>query len=428
MSIAAQVILWGTRIGTVALDDGEDAAIFEYDRDFLLSGMQLSPLEMPLARRVYSFPALARESFHGLPGLLADSLPDKFGNAVIDAWLDSQGRPRGSMNAVERLCYTGVRGMGALEFQPTIGPEPAKSDDLDLDQLTKLAQDVLNSRKGIRISQDEEAMAQIIRVGSSAGGARAKALIAWNEQTGDIRSGQVNAGEGYTYWLLKFDGMDGNADKEDDDAPCYTRIEYAYHLMAVDAGIQMSECRLYEESGRHHFLTKRFDRTDSGEKLHMQSLGAIAHFDFNQAGAYSYEQAVDVARNLGLGQAEVEQLYRRMVLNVMARNNDDHVKNISFLMNKRGVWSLAPAYDVTYAYNPHGAWTGRHQMSLNGKRDDISYDDLLACAGHMSISARRAKAIVEGVRRAVKSWRSYAEKAGLEEAQAVAIETAFVDF
>lgn len=428
MSIAAQVILWGTRIGTVALDDGEDAAIFEYDRDFLLSGMQLSPLEMPLARRVYSFPALARESFHGLPGLLADSLPDKFGNAVIDAWLDSQGRPRGSMNAVERLCYTGVRGMGALEFQPTIGPDPAKSDDLDLDQLTKLAQDVLNSRKGIRISQDEEAMAQIIRVGSSAGGARAKALIAWNEQTGDIRSGQVNAGEGYTYWLLKFDGMDGNADKEDDDAPCYTRIEYAYHLMAVDAGIQMSECRLYEESGRHHFLTKRFDRTDSGEKLHMQSLGAIAHFDFNQAGAYSYEQAVDVARNLGLGQAEVEQLYRRMVLNVMARNNDDHVKNISFLMNKRGVWSLAPAYDVTYAYNPHGAWTGRHQMSLNGKRDDISYDDLLACAGHMSISARRAKAIVEGVRRAVKSWRSYAEKAGLEEAQAVAIETAFVDF
>ncbi len=428
MSIAAQVILWGTRIGTVALDDGEDAAIFEYDRDFLLSGMQLSPLEMPLARRVYSFPALARESFHGLPGLLADSLPDKFGNAVIDAWLDSQGRPRGSMNAVERLCYTGVRGMGALEFQPTIGPDPAKSDELDLDQLTKLAQDVLNARKGIRISQDEEAMAQIIRVGSSAGGARAKALIAWNEQTGDIRSGQVNAGEGYTYWLLKFDGMDGNADKEDDDAPCYTRIEYAYHLMAVDAGIQMSECRLYEESGRHHFLTKRFDRTDSGEKLHMQTLGAIAHFDFNQAGAYSYEQAVDVARNLGLGQAEVEQLYRRMVLNVMARNNDDHVKNISFLMNKRGVWSLAPAYDVTYAYNPHGAWTGRHQMSLNGKRDDISYDDLLACAGHMSISARRAKAIVEGVRRAVKSWRSYAEKAGLEEAQAVAIETAFVDF
>lgn len=428
MSIAAQVILWGTRIGTVALDDGEDAAIFEYDRDFLLSGMQLSPLEMPLARRVYSFPALARESFHGLPGLLADSLPDKFGNAVIDAWLDSQGRPRGSMNAVERLCYTGVRGMGALEFQPTIGPDPAKSDELDLDHLTKLAQDVLNARKGIRISQDEEAMAQIIRVGSSAGGARAKALIAWNEQTGDIRSGQVNAGEGYTYWLLKFDGMDGNADKEDDDAPCYTRIEYAYHLMAVDAGIQMSECRLYEESGRHHFLTKRFDRTDSGEKLHMQTLGAIAHFDFNQAGAYSYEQAVDVARNLGLGQAEVEQLYRRMVLNVMARNNDDHVKNISFLMNKRGVWSLAPAYDVTYAYNPHGAWTGRHQMTVNGKRDDISYDDLLACAGHMSISARRAKAIVEGVRRAVKSWRSYAEKAGLEEAQAVAIETAFVDF
>ena len=428
MSIAAKVILWGTRIGTVALIDGEDVASFEYDRDFLLSGIQLSPLEMPLARRVYSFPALAQESFHGLPGLLADSLPDKFGNAVIDAWLDSQGRPRGSMNAVERLCYTGVRGMGALEFQPAVGPDLAKSDQLDLDRLSKLAQDVLNSRRGIRISQDEEAMAQIIRVGSSAGGARAKALIAWNERTGDIRSGQVSAGGGYTYWLLKFDGMSGNADKECDDAPCYTRIEYAYHLMAVDAGIQMSECRLYEESGRHHFLTKRFDRTDSGGKLHMQSLGAIAHFDFNRAGAYSYEQAVDVARNLGLGQAEVEQLYRRMVLNVMARNNDDHVKNISFLMNQRGTWSLAPAYDVTYAYNPDGAWTGRHQMSVNGKRDVISYDDLLACAGHMSISARRAKAIVEDVRSAVKSWRSYADKAGLEEAQAARIEMAFPNF
>jgi serine/threonine-protein kinase HipA len=198
--------------------------------------------------------------------------------------------------------------------------------------------------------------------------------------------------------------------------------------MAVDAGIQMSECRLYEESGRHHFLTKRFDRTDSGAKLHMQSLGAIAHFDFNQAGAYSYEQAADVTRNLGLGQAEVEQLYRRMVLNVMARNNDDHVKNISFLMNQRGVWSLAPAYDVTYAYNPYGAWTGRHQMSVNGKRNAISYDDLLACAGHMSISTRRAKAIVEDVRRAVKRWQSYADKAGLEEAQATGIESVFPDF
>ncbi len=428
MSVAAQVILWGTHIGTVALIDGEDVASFEYDRDFLLSGIQLSPLEMPLARRVYSFPALARESFHGLPGLLADSLPDKFGNAVIDAWLDSQGRPRGSMNAIERLCYTGVRGMGALEFQPTVGPDPAKSEQLDLDHLTKLAQDVLNSRRGIQISQDEEAMAQIIRVGSSAGGARAKALIAWNEQTGDIRSGQVNAGEGYTYWLLKFDGMDGNADKEDDDAPCYTRIEYAYHLMAVDAGIQMSECRLYEESGKYHFLTKRFDRTDSGGKLHMQSLGAIAHFDFNRAGAHSYEQAVDVARGLGLGQAEVEQLYRRMVFNVMARNNDDHVKNISFLMNQRGVWSLAPAYDVTYAYNPHGAWTGSHQMSENGKRDGITYEDLIACAGHMSISARRAKAIVGDVRRSVKGWRGYADKAGLEETQAVGIELVFPDF
>ena len=426
MSAVAEVMLWGRHVGTVAVPDGERAASFEYDSEFLRSGIQLSPVVMPLAGRVYSFPELPFESFHGLPGLLADSLPDKFGNAVIDAWLESLGRARGSMGAIERLCYTGVRGMGALEYRPALGPEPTESDAIDLERLAALAQDVLSRRQNLHVSSSEGGFGQIIRVGTSAGGARAKALVAWNEETGDLRSGQIDAGPGYGYWLLKFDGVSANADKESADAPCYTRIEFAYYLMARAAGVQMSECRLLEEGPRRHFLTKRFDRVEDGGKLHMQTLGALAHFDFNSAGAHSYEEAVEVMRVVGLGQDEVAELFRRMVFNVMARNQDDHVKNIAFLMDRAGNWSLSPAYDMTYAYNPGGAWTGSHQMRINGKRDGIVLDDLLACSRHMSMREPLAKAIIDEVRDAVSSWAAFADEAGLPEGQARALESQFL--
>lgn len=426
MSAVAEVMLWGRHVGTVAVPDGERTASFEYDPEFLRSGIQLSPVVMPLAGRVYSFPGLPFESFHGLPGLLADSLPDKFGNAVIDAWLESLGRPRGSMGAIERLCYTGVCGMGALEYRPALGPEPTASDEIDLARLASLAQDILMRRRNLRASSSAGGFEQIIRVGTSAGGARAKVLVAWNEETGDLRSGQVDAGPGYGYWLLKLDGVSANADKEGADAPCYTRIEYAYYLMASAAGVQMSECRLLEEGTRCHFLTRRFDRTEDGGKLHMQSLGALGHFDFNSAGAHSYEEAVEVMRIMGLGQDEVAELFRRMVFNVMARNQDDHVKNIAFLMDRAGRWSLSPAYDVTYAYNPGGAWTGSHQMRVNGKREGIHLDDLIACARHMSMREPRVKAIIGEVRDAVSSWTAFADEAGLPESQAAALESQFL--
>ena len=425
MSAAAEVFLWGTRVGVVALADGTNVASFEYDRDFLSSGIQLSPVTMPLAGNVYSFPGLPLESFHGLPGLLADSLPDKFGNALIDAWLDVQGRPRGSMNAVERLCYTGSRGMGALEYVPALGPDAGTSSTLDLERLTELAQRVLSQREALHIPADDRAMSQIIRVGTSAGGARAKALVAWNEATGDIRSGQVAAGPGYGYWLLKFDGVAANADKEQEDGPRYTQIEFAYYLMAREAGIEMTECRLYEEGGRRHFLTRRFDRKADGGRIHMQTLGALAHFDFNAPGAHSYEEASQVMWAIGLGQSEAEQLFRRMVFNVYARNQDDHVKNISFLMGRSGRWSLAPAYDMTYAYNPGGVWTGMHQMTVNGKREGITREDLVRCGRHMNLRPPRIRDVCDAVCAAVRHWPAFAECAELPEGQARGLASTF---
>ena len=366
----AEVRLWGRTIGAVALDeDRQDAcAAFQYDPEFASSGIELAPLVMPLGDRVYQFPALPRASFHGLPGLLADSLPDRFGNALIDAWLATQGRRPESFSAVERLCYTGTRGMGALEFAPALGPRPRKATRIEIDALVDLASEVLSHRGELHGDLTgrgrEKALRDILRVGTSAGGARAKAVIAWNRETGEVRSGQVAAGDGFGYWLLKFDGVRGNRDKELEDPQGYGVIEYAYSLMAQAAGIAMSECRLLEENGRRHFMTRRFDRLAGGEKLHMQSLGALSHFDFNRAGAYAYEQAMQVVRRLGLPMAAIEEQFRRMAFNVVARNQDDHVKNIAFLMDKRGRWSLAPAFDVTYSFNPSGAWTSMHQMTL----------------------------------------------------------------
>jgi serine/threonine-protein kinase HipA len=413
----AEVRLWGRTIGALSLAEGRDVAAFQFDPEFARSGIEVAPLVMPLSERVYEFPGLSRESFHGLPGMLADALPDRFGHALIDAWLATQGRSPESFNAIERLCYMGTRGIGALEFRPTTGPQQRKSHELDVDALVQLASEVLTHRGNLRgyfnESGREHALREILGVGTSAGGARAKAVIAWNPATNEVRSGQVPAGEGFEYWLLKFDGVAGNKDKELDDPMGYGAIEYAYHRMALAAGITMNECRLFEENGRRHFMTRRFDRLAGGEKLHMQSLGAIAHLDFNQAGAHGYEQAMQVIRELKLGPGAVEEQFRRMAFNIVARNQDDHVKNIAFLMDKSGAWSLAPAFDLTYSHNPAGAWTATHQMTMNGKRDGFAHEDFVECGKVALMKRGRAAAILDEVQAAVMRWPEFAAEARL---------------
>ena len=416
----AEVQLWGRTIGAVSLDDGATVAAFQYTPEFAASGIEVSPITMPLGNRVYTFAALPQGTFHGLPGLLADSLPDKFGNALINAWLATQGRLANSFNAVERLCYTGARGMGALEFAPAAGPATRAAEKIDVDALVNLASDVLSRRNDLAGSFADAsraaALQDILRIGTSAGGARAKAVIAWNRDTNEVRSGQIAAGEGFDYWLLKFDGVSGNKDKELEDPKGYGAIEYAYYLMAQAAGVTMSECRLLEENGRRHFMTRRFDRLLGGGKLHAQSLCALAHFDFNNPGAYAYEQALLLMRQLNLPMAAVEQQFRRMVFNVIARNQDDHVKNIAFLMDQEGIWLLSPAFDMTYSYNPSGDWTAQHQMSINGKRDGFTIEDFRACAKSALMKRGRAETIVEEVRAAVAQWPEYADTARVTEA------------
>ena len=418
MTVAA-VELWGTRIGAVALSEPSGVAAFEYEPSFLASGVQLAPLMMPLAERVYSFPELPRRTFRGLPGLLADCLPDRFGNNLINAWLARQGRTPESFDAVERLCYTGQRGMGALEFMPAQGPNAQTSGSIQIAELVTLAAEILSQQEGLANSfQDpkrEEALQTILRVGTSAGGARAKALIAWNPNTGEVRSGQLDAPPGFSHWLLKFDGVSGNKDKELEDPQGYGLIELAYSRMARAAQITMSDCRLLEENGRSHFMTRRFDRDDAGNKLHMQSLGALAHFDYNEPGSYSYEQAFLVMRQLQLPMRDLEEQYRRMVFNLVARNQDDHVKNIAFLMDRTGQWSLSPAFDITWSFNPNGDWTATHQMSVNGKRDQFSRADLLAAGRSAQLKRGRAEAIAEEVIAAVRDWPRHAAEAGVPE-------------
>lgn len=383
---------------------------------------------MPLQLEPYTFPALSHDTFRGLPGLLADSLPDRYGNALIDVWLARQGRTPESFNAIERLCYIGRRGMGALEFAPSRGPQETRSKEIEIDALVKLASEVLTNRESLAGSftdtTREDALRDILSVGTSAGGARAKAVIAWNPHTNAVRSGQVDAGPGYQYWLLKLDGVSGNKDKELEDPQGYGAIELAYYTMACAGGIVMSECRLLEESGRRHFMTRRFDREADGGKRHMQSLGALAHYDFNQAGAHSYEQALQVIRRLGLPMAAVEQQFRRMAFNIVARNQDDHVKNIAFLMDRDGSWQLAPAFDVTYAYQPSGRWTNQHQMSLNGSRDDFTIEDFRQCARAVSMKRGRAEAILLEISEAVSDWPSFASEAKVNEEQATQIQRA----
>jgi serine/threonine-protein kinase HipA len=413
----AAVNLWGRRIGAVSVDGSDGPAVFQFDPDFAARGnVEVAPLQMPRRADPYQFPALSRETFGGLPGMLADSLPDRFGTALIDAWLAIQGREPESFDIVERLCYVGTRGIGALEFAPAIGPERESDEDIDVAALVELASEVLTARTDLKGSfetdERREALQQILSVGTSAGGARAKAVIAWNPETNVVRSGQVDAGPGFDHWLLKFDGVSGNKDKELEDPLGYGVIEFAYSMMAQAAGIDMSKCRLLDEGDRRHFMTRRFDRR-ANQKLHMQSLGAIAHFDFNQARAYSYEQALQTIRRLGLSMDAVEQQFRRMTFNVVARNQDDHVKNIAFLMDRSGDWSLSPAFDVTYSYARSGAWTNRHQMTVNGKSDAFSVDDFDACAEVVSMKKGRGRAILHEVQDTVRNWAGWAEKAGV---------------
>jgi len=414
----AYVELWDMRIGAVLWDNNRRVASFEYEPSFLNSGLDPAPLTMPIdeARRghaVFEFPHLSQKTFYGLPGMLADSLPDKYGNKIIDAWLARQGRTSESFSPLERLCYTGKRGMGALEFTPIIGDGTNESVPVEVQELVRLAHKVIHERSRLDTNLDQlEALADIIRVGTSAGGARPKAILALNDKTGKVRSGQVRAPEGFSYWILKFDGV--NDDTLGDPAG-YGRIEYAYHKMAKQCEIDMTECRLYEEGGRAHFMTKRFDRTEKGKKIHMQSLCAMAHFDFNIAGGYSYEQAFQVMRQLRLPYGDAEQQFRRMVFNIVARNQDDHPKNINFLMDKTGTWSLSPAFDMIYALNPSGEWTHKHQMTVNGKREGFVYGDLIAVANEMNI--KKGSRIVDQIVGVVSQWEEFAKVVGVESKQ-----------
>jgi serine/threonine-protein kinase HipA len=419
----ARVLLWGVQIGAVSWLAEQALGYFQYTPELVEMGIQLSPIVMPLATSAYSFPALSRESFNGLPGLLADSLPDRFGNAIIDEWLVRQGRAKESFHPVERLCYMGRRGMGALEFEPALALAETESRRLELESLIEVVNRVLNERSSLsgRLGGDDDhqAMSEILRVGTSAGGARAKAVLAWNPATNEFRSGQIEAKAGFEQWLLKFDGV-RNMDDDQVSVPLgYGRIEYAYYLMARKAGIEMSESRLHTEGGRSHFMTRRFDRTARGGKLHMQSLGALAHFDYRQPASYSYEQAIVVMKRLALPMKDLEQLVLRCFFNIVARNQDDHVKNIAFLMDQSGTWSLSPAYDLTYAWNPAGIWTARHQMSVNGKRSGFERDDLLQLAASAGIKRAAALRLLGRVKEAVSTWPECAGLAGIEDSPSI---------
>jgi serine/threonine-protein kinase HipA len=419
MNNDARVLLWGSVIGAVSWLEEREIGVFQYVPEFLGSGIQISPLVMPLHEFPYEFPALARNTFKGLPGLLADSLPDKFGNAIIDAWLASQGRTASSFHPVERLCYIGNRGMGALEFEPAILGPTTNPDDINIANLVALANRILDERSGLggRFTgdNDREVIEDILRVGTSAGGARAKAILAWNPETNEFRSGQVQVQSGFEHWLMKFDGVSNNRDRELADPMGFGKIEYAYHLMAIEAGILMTPCRLHHEGGRSHFMTRRFDRTVKGGKYHMQSLGAIAHYDYNQPSSYSYEQAIHVIRRLALPREDLEQQVLRAIFNVISRNHDDHVKNIAFLMNRRGEWRLSPAFDLSYSYDPAGEWTSRHQMSINGKRENFGRDDLIALATLAGIKKGAANDMIDRVIETIRHWPEHAEKAGIAE-------------
>jgi serine/threonine-protein kinase HipA len=416
MITTAFINIWNKRVGAIAWNVDTALASFEFESSFLTNKWDLSPLKMPIAnaaKRVFSFPELSRTTtFKGLPGLLADVLPDKYGNSLINAWLSRNGRPTDSMNPVELLCFIGKRGMGALEFEPIVPKTNNGATKIELDSLINIAQEILSGRQDFNtnLADDEaKALSDILKIGTSAGGARAKVLIAFNPDTKEIRSGQADAPKGFTHWLLKFDGV---TDQQLGTSSGYGRVEMAYHLMAKEAEIEMTECRLLEENGRAHFMTKRFDRENGKGKLHIQSFCAIAHYDFNEVTSFSYEQLFEIMRSMLLPYTDAEQLYRRMVFNVMARNCDDHTKNFSFSMDKTGKWKLAPAFDVCHSYRPGSTWVSQHSLSINGKRQNITRADLLEVAKNMNI--KKADTIIKQVNAVVSRWNDFAAQTNVK--------------
>lgn len=405
----ARVKMFGMNVGTFRWDDAYDVARFEYDRQFVGKGIEPSPLMMPVQQgRIFSFGNLNKEVFNGLPGMLADSLPDTYGRALFDKWLALTGRT--VSNPIETLCFLGQRCMGALEFEPATGPA-ATDMKIEIDSLVEVAKEALSKKEkfGTNLDTDRKAaIAEILRLGTSAGGQRAKAVIAYNKETGEVRSGQVQAPEGFDYYLIKLDGVSTEAGFKETEN--FGRLEYSFSLLAKECGIDMTACSLIEENGRAHFLTKRFDRVN-GEKIHMQTLCGIAHYDFHLRRAYSYEQAFNVMRRLRLPYTQAEEMFLRMAFNVVIRNQDDHTKNISFLMDKTGKWKLSPAYDLGFAYNPKGTWTDTHQMSINGKFDDITRQDLLACAASNNI--KKANEMIDKVCEVVSRWPETAKNCGV---------------
>ncbi|MCC8112619.1 MAG: type II toxin-antitoxin system HipA family toxin [Bacteroidales bacterium] len=403
----ARVNLYGRTLGYIRWDDRYDAAIFEYDNEYVGADIEPSPLLMPVVKgRPYSFGSLNRETFKGLPGMLADSLPDTYGRALFNKWLSLTGRT--SANAIEELCFLGKRCMGALEFEPVLSEPMDATQTIEIDSLVEVAREALASKEAFsaNLSDDRKAaIAEILRLGTSAGGQRAKAIIAYNKKTGEVRSGQVNAPEGFDQYLIKLDGVSASVGIKETEN--YGRLEYSFYRLVRACGIEMSECSLIKENGRAHFLTKRFDR-QNGQKVHMQTLCGIAHYDFHLLHSYSYEQAFNVMRQLRLPYSDAEELYRRMVLNVIIRNQDDHTKNISFLMDRQGIWRLSPAYDMGYAYNPKGAWTASHQLSINGKYDFITKEDLLEIGKRNNIND--PELIIESLVDKASQWPSMAKE------------------
>jgi serine/threonine-protein kinase HipA len=412
MANTANVKIWNIPVGAVAWNASTGLGSFEFEPSFLNRSWDLSPIIMPLAEarnRIFTFSELRNsDAFKGLPGLLADVLPDKYGNAIINTWLTRQGRAIGSLNPVEMLCFIGKRGMGALEFEP---PEPKGSNTstkLEINDLVQLANEILTGRKDFSTNltaSESKALLDILKIGTSAGGARAKAVIAYNKITGEVRTGQAETPKGFTHWLIKFDGV---TDRQFGASIGYGRVEMAYHLMAKEAEIEMTECQLLEENDRAHFMTKRFDREPGIGKLHTQSFCAMRHFDFNDINDYSYEQLFETLRLLGLPYPQAEQVFRRMVFNVISRNCDDHTKNFGFIMDNSGNWRLSPAFDVCHSYRPGSAWVSQQSLSINGKRRNITRDDLLSVAKQMNI--KKAENIIHQINEVVNNWPIYAEE------------------
>ncbi|MDR1881199.1 MAG: type II toxin-antitoxin system HipA family toxin [Prevotella sp.] len=422
----AIVKIWDKEAGAVAWDERTGVASFEYDPAFKRLGWELAPLKMPLAReqKIYSFPELRKErdsvydTFKGLPGLLADMLPDRYGNELVNVWLAQQGRSQNSMNPVEMLCFIGTRGMGALEFEPAILRQNINTFSVEVDNLVEIAGRMLSQKEAFVTnlkSDEEKAVREILKIGTSAGGARPKAVIAYNEKTGEIRSGQTRVPEGFEHWLLKLDGV---SEIQLGASHGYGRVEYAYYLMATDCGLEMTPCRLLEENGRAHFMTKRFDRAGSYIRHHTQTFCAMKHFDYNRTNSYSYEQLFQTMRELKLTYAEAEQMFRRMVFNVIARNCDDHTKNFAFILKQGGRWELAPAYDVCHD-RPGSERVSRHALSINGKRENITREDLIVIG--KSIRSKKAGDIIDEINEKVRNWKYYAAEAGVDKEKKDAI-------